>query len=324
MSLKFDPDFLEATASYGPDLTSATLNKPAIHDVETRRAVIEKMITTAQNNLPTPLDVEETVYYVKAADGYDIPIYAFLKRGRSSATVTSALLHCHGGGMISGSVAMCRKEIANQVSRLGVPMYSVDYRLAPEHRHPTLVEDCYAGLVWLYNNAEKLAINTERIGVLGESAGGGIAAGVALMARDKNLQPPLAKQILIYPMLDDRNNQADPVLEQFAGWKNEDNITAWTALLGSMAGNPQADLSYYAAPARVKSVRGLPPTYIDVGELDIFRGEDIKYAMRIAQENINTEFHLYPGVPHGFELWSLNASVTKRALENRARAILSF
>jgi acetyl esterase/lipase len=98
----------------------------------------------------------------------------------------------------------------------------------------------------------------------------------------------------------------------------------WTALLEDKAGDPDADVSYYAVLARVPSVRGLPPTYIDVGNLDIFRNEDAKYAMRIAQENISTEFHLYPGVPHGFELWSPTASVTKRALENRARAILGF
>ena len=202
---------------------------------------------------------------------------------------------------------------------------SVEYRLAPEHPGTTLVDDCYAGLVWLSQNAQKFNIDPTRIAVMGESAGGGIAAGVALMARDKNLQPPLAKQILIYPMLDDRNLIPNEALEALPlVWTNADNITGWTALLGDKAGKPDADVSPYCAPSRVKSVVGLPPTYIDVGGLDLFRDEDLLYAQRLAAENINTEFHLYPGLPHGFELFATSIDASKRANENRQKAILGF
>jgi acetyl esterase/lipase len=155
MSPTFDPEYLEAVASFGPDVACA-LNEPAKHDIETRIAAFVKLITALETNLPTPLDMEETVHHVKAADGHDIPVDAFLKRGRSSPTTsTAALLHCHGGGMTTGSVTEHRKELANHVSRLGVPMFSVDYRLAPGHRDTGLVEDCYTGLVWLYYNADK-------------------------------------------------------------------------------------------------------------------------------------------------------------------------
>jgi acetyl esterase/lipase len=186
------------------------------------------------------------------------------------------------------------------------------------------VEDCYAGLTWLHANAQKFNVDPTRIAVKGESAGGGLAAGVALMARDKNLSPPLAKQILIYPMLDDRTKE-DAALVPFASWSYVDNVTGWTALLGAnKAGKAEADVPIYCAPARAKSLKGLPSTYIDVGTLDIFRDEDIEYAQRLAKENIDVEFHLYPGLPHAFELTGAKTNATKRALENRMRAMMSF
>ena len=144
------------------------------------------------------------------------------------------------------------------------------------------------------------------------------------MARDQNLQPPLAKQILIFPMLDDRNMTEDEEMASFAFFKTQDNVTAWTAVLGPQAGKPDADISPYVAPARVKVLAGLPPTYIDVGTLDIFRNEDMAVASRLLAENITTEFHLYPGLPHAFDLIAPNISLSKRAHQNRVAAILGF
>ena len=322
MAPQFNPEFLKAFEPLLPMMAAAP--KPAVHDVNARRVGMEATIPAFLGQLPDTPDVEENIYHVDAADGYKIPVYGFTKKGAAS-TPGPAILHCHGGGMILGSVEVFKKAIAAQVSQTSVPVYSVEYRLAPEHPGTTLVDDCYAGLAWLHQNAQKFNIDTARVAVMGESAGGGIAAGVALMARDKDLQPPLAKQILIYPMLDDRNIIPNPALEALPIiWKNEDNITGWTALLGDKAGKPDADVSPYCAPARVKSVAGLPPTYIDVGTLDIFRDEDIVYAQRLAAENIDTEFHLYPGLPHGFELVALHTEVSKRANENRYKAILGF
>ncbi len=325
MALKYDPEFLQAFAPLIPQLAGET--RPAVHDVATRRANSGRFQFFI-DKLPDAPDVETTIHHVEAADGHQIPVYSFIKKTSTdshSQNPGPAILHCHGGGMILGSVERFQKGLRLEVDQISVPVFSVEYRLAPEYKDTTLVDDCYAALVWLSSNAVRFNIDPARIAVMGESAGGGIAAGVALMARDKNLQPPLAKQILIYPMLDDRNLVANEALEPLAFWKNDDNITGWTALLGDKAGKPDSDeVSIYAAPARAKSLAGLPPTYIDVGGLDIFRDEDLAYAARLAAENISTEFHLYPDVPHAFDLIAPEASVTKRASANRFAAMTSF
>jgi acetyl esterase/lipase len=146
----------------------------------------------------------------------------------------------------------------------------VEYRLAPEHRYPTPVEDCYSGLQWLAGHADELDVDPERIAVMGDSAGGGLAAAVALMSRDRG-GPTLAHQILIYPMLDDRNTSPDPEIVPFAVWSYDDNITGWGALLGEAVGG--ASVSPYAAPARAIDLSGLPSCYLKVGQLDIFRDD---------------------------------------------------
>ena len=155
----------------------------------------------------------------------------------------------------------------------------VDYRVAPEHPHPTPVEDCYAALVWLADRAPTLGVDARRLAVIDDSAGGGLAAGICLMARGRG-GPAVAQQLLIYPMLDDRAVTPGPQLLPFLTWTYEDNLTGWGALLGDSAGGD--DVSPYAAPARASDLTGLPDTYIDVGDLDIFRDEDITFARRLS------------------------------------------
>jgi acetyl esterase/lipase len=224
--------------------------------------------------------------------------------------------------MIMGSVELFQNPIAGLVSMSGVPFAAVEYRLAPEHPHPTLVEDCYTGLTWLRDNAKELSVDPSRIGIMGESAGGGIAAGVTLMARDRTFTPPLAKSILIYPMMDDRNTILDEKLAPFVFWSYDDNSTGWAALLGKDVGGK--NVSPYAAPARATDLSGLPPTYIEVGQLDIFMYEDMEYACRIAWAGGVVEFHLHPGCPHGFENFAPQVDVSKRAIQDRVRAIKSI
>lgn len=156
---------------------------------------------------------------------------------------------------------------------------------------------------------------------MGDSAGGGLAAGVALLARDRG-GPALARQILIYPMLDDRTTTPDPALTPFAFWTYDDNITGWGALLGDAAGG--AEVSPYAAPARVADVVGLPTTYIEVGELDIFRDEDIEYARRLGAAGISTELHVHTGAPHGFDGFAPSTDVVRRAVADRHRVLSTF
>lgn len=320
MSYAYDPEFVQALESQLPGLTEWP-ESPEAHDIKTRRECVTAMFGPLRAYIETYPDIVVGKFSVKSNDGAKIEVVHLHKQGVETGLPSPAILHAHGGGMISGTASDFSKLLEKYVHHTGIQIFSVDYRLAPEHQHPTLVEDCYAALKHISNNAQALNVDPARLAVLGESAGGGIAAGLALMARDRGLAPPLVKQILIYPMLDDRNLEPIKDLESFAVWKSIDNLTGWTALLGKGNIGKSCDVSAYAAPARVSSVLGLPPTYIDVGELDIFRDEDMEYALRLSKACVPTEFHLYPGVPHGFELLAPSISVVKRAMENRLKAI---
>ena len=224
--------------------------------------------------------------------------------------------------MVMLSVDTMKVVVAELVSKTGVPVASVEYRLAPEHPHPTLVEDCYTGLTWFQTNAKELNVDSTRIAIMGESAGGGLAAAITLMARDRKFTPPLAKQILIYPMLDDRTTVPDTNIQPFAIYTYEENHANWKALLGDAAGTD--DVSPYAAPARAKDLSNLPPAFIDVGQLDIFLYEDMEYANRLSQAGTDVEFHLRQGCPHGFDGLASTSAVSKRAVEDKLIAMTSF
>jgi len=177
---------------------------------------------------------------------------------------------------------------------------SVDYRLSPEWRFPAAIEDCYAGLAWTIAHAGELGIDPARIGVMGESAGGGIAAALALMARDRG-EYGLAFQHLTYPMIDDRTcvRPPHPVTGEFV-WPAHNNHFGWSAYLGREPGGD--DVPAYAAAARAADLTGLPPAYVMVGGLDLFLEENIDYARRLMAAGVATELHVYPGAFHGFDL----------------------
>ncbi|KAK4936738.1 hypothetical protein LTR10_022462 [Elasticomyces elasticus] len=321
MPLEFDPEYKQASEALLSQFAGAP--PPKVHDVHARRTGSDVVFAAIAAATPDPdsslgqVDVSEHKHALD--DGTEISVHRFVKRD-SGPSNPPAILHCHGGGMIMGSVPLNRKFLENQVLATGVQVFSVEYRLAPEYPDPIPVEDCYASLVWLSQHAHEYGVDNTRIAVMGESAGGGLAAGVALLARDRHFSPPVARQILIYPMLDDRNTKVNVNLAPWAFWSYEDNITGWTALLGDKAG-AETGVRPYAAAARAGSVAGLPPTYIDTGELDIFRDEDIAYAARLAAADISLEFHLYPGVPHAFDILAPEIGVTKQAVYNRHRAI---
>ncbi|HZQ32089.1 MAG TPA: alpha/beta hydrolase fold domain-containing protein, partial [Mycobacterium sp.] len=167
-------------------------------------------------------------------------------------------------------------------------------------------------------HADELGVDTARVAVMGDSAGGGLAAGVCLLNRDRG-GPPIAQQLLIYPMLDDRTPPADPAIAPFLTWTHDDNLTGWGALLGDGTGT--ANVDPYAAPARATDLSDLPPTYMDVGDLDLFRNEDISYATRLVDAGVPTELHLYPGCPHAFEGLAPTADVSQRVLADRVRRL---
>ncbi len=294
------------------------VQRPSVGDWKTRRQNVEALFAETHGLQPLPSDVSTGDYSARSFDGTEVKVRWFRK---SSAQPGSAALYVHGGGMIGGSIDLYDALIKRLVSMSGVPFFAVDYRLAPEHPHPTPVEDCYAGLRWLSERAEELGVDPLRIAVMGDSAGGGLAAATTLVARDRG-GPALAKQILIYPMLDDRNTKPEPGLLPFATWTWEDNITGWGALLGENAGRD--GVHHHAAPARAADLSNLPPAYIEVGQLDIFCDEDIAYARRLLQAQVPTELHVIPGVPHGFELFVPDADVSRRSTAERLRVLRSI
>lgn len=231
-----------------------------------------------------------------------------------------AILHIHGGGYVKGSPDQVLARLRHQASTLDCVIASVDYALAPENPFPAAIEDCYASLCWLHKNADAYAIDRGRIGVAGESAGGGLAASLALMARDRG-GPRLAFQNLLYPMLDDRTGLPGRPENPFAGefvWPRDSNDFGWNSLLGHTRGSSQ--VSPYAAAARAESLTGLPPAYIAVGALDLLVDEDAEYAMRLCRAGVPVEFVVYQGAVHGFNQ-APGAAVADRATEDRMKAL---
>ena len=319
MPYKFDP---EVEVALAPRMAAkAQMGPVAPHDVDTRRKLYGAVFGMLNEQTPNPGDVSQKIFHTKTPDGHNLEMTWFTKNGAKPSG--SAVIHIHGGGMILASVPQYTFILNKLVSATSVPFLAVEYRYAPEHPAPTLVEDCYVALTWLRDNASSLGVDPNRIGIYGDSGGGGIAAGLALLARDHAFSPPIAKQILIYPMLDDRNTVPDPAMLPFIGWSYDDNLTGWAALVGKdIVGTEK--VSEYAAAARAKDVSRLPPTYIDVGELDIFRDEDVEYARRMMASGVSVELHVHPGVPHAWEFFAPDADVSKRAIADRIRAIMSF
>ncbi|KAK4950210.1 hypothetical protein LTR10_011189 [Elasticomyces elasticus] len=320
--LAFDREFAAAVAAMG-EAGGALPQLPA-GDVDGRRKAFEEYFMSKVSMIPDMPSVTQKEHKVQALDGATIVLTEF-RSSSAASTNAPAMYYVHGGGMILGSVSGFAGMIKMRAETAGVPIFAIEYRLAPEHPHPTPVNDSYAGLAWLSAHASEVGVDKTRIMIMGESAGGGIAAGVSLMARDKKLDPPLAYQMLIYPMLDDRNLEPIPSVEPFAMWKCDDNKTGWGALLGKAAGSDkELDDHQYAAPARAKDLSGLPPTYIDVGGLDLFVLEDTKWAARLVDAGVHVEFHLYPGLPHAFEMTGAATSIVKGAMANRQRITDEF
>ncbi|MFF1676524.1 alpha/beta hydrolase [Streptomyces sp. NPDC058256] len=232
-------------------------------------------------------------------------------------TPLPAVYYIHGGGMVVGDNRMGVPEALDWAEELGLVVVSVEYRLAPENPHPAPVEDCYAGLVWTAKNAGELGIDADRIIVAGGSAGGGLTAALALLARDRG-GPELIGQMLMCPMLDDRNDSLSG--HQMAGlgvWDRTANELGWRALLGEASGGP--DVSPYAAPARATDLSGLPPAFIDVGSAETFRDEDVAYATRLWQAGGRAELHVWPGGFHGFEGLAPQVPLSQESRATRLR-----
>ena len=250
---------------------------------------------------PMPIDPSGMVVEDRTIPGPDGAPHIAVRiyRPESGEGPFGCIYHIHGGGYVAGAAKEMEFAIRPLAGALGCVIVSVDYRLAPEAVFPAAIEDCYAGLAWTFAHADALGIDTNRIGVMGESAGGGLAAALALMARDRG-EYALKFQCLTYPMLDDRTctRQAHPTAGQFV-WTGASNRFGWTSLLGCEPGGE--GVSPYASAARAEDLAGLPPTCILTGTLDLFVDEDIDYARRLIAAGVPTELHVYPGAFHGFD-----------------------
>ncbi len=267
--------------------------------------------------IPNYGDVSRETFNCFSLDGTSIELRWYKKQLEQSQ---AAVVYVHGGGMILGDLDNYDNFVAGYVSNTGVPFLAVQYRLAPEVKGDTPVQDVFAALIWLRENSENLGIHFDRIAIMGDSAGGGIAAGTAILARDRGIC--LSQQILIYPMLDDRNTKINPLLERFATWSYDSNYTGWWALIGDDIGTDKVPVT--VAPARLQDFTGLPTAYIEVGDLDIFRDEDICYAQRLLAAGISVELHVLKGLPHGFDRFAPEITISKIAMQNRFRIINSL
>lgn len=235
---------------------------------------------------------------------------------------TPALLHIHGGGYVMGRPCLQMTTLKRISQELNCLVVSVDYRLAPETPFPGSLEDNYAALRWLHMSVAELGVDPTRIAVLGESAGGGHAAALAIAARDRG-EFPLCFQVLIYPMLDDRTaSGADSSWSGHFVWSGSSNRFGWGALLGCEPGGETAPRG--AVPARVEDLSRLPPAWIGVGELDLFYEEDVTYAGRLEQAGVQAELYTQAGAYHGFDLLAgkapLAIAFTRSWIDALARA----
>jgi acetyl esterase/lipase len=212
-----------------------------------------------------------------------------------------AILWIHGGGFVMGSPAQDDALATMFACELGATVIAPSYRLGPEHPFPAAMDDLYATLTWLHANAQTLRVRADRIVVAGASAGGGLAAGLTLLARDRK-QIPVAFQLLVYPMLDDRTVHRTLDGRNHRLWTAKSNRFGWTSYLGREPGG--ADVPAYASPARAESLAGLPPTWVGVGSFDLFHDEDVAYAKRLAAAGVPVELEVVPGAFHAFDALS--------------------
>ena len=278
----------------------------AIPDIVQRRAVLTQMLSATP--VPPNPNVEISNHVAPGPAGA-IAVRVYTPKNVSKPA--PGLVYIHGGGMIMGGLDGEDGTCQMMADRLGAVIASVDYRKAPENPYPAAPEDCYAASSWVFDNAEMLQIQSDNIGIYGQSAGGGLTIAVAMMARDRGGMK-FAYMAPIYPMIDDRNvSESSNMVTDVGIWDRAGSIEAWAWYLG---GN-EAD--QYAAPTRATDLSGLPPAFIDVGELDMFRDEDIDFVKRLSEAGVPVEFHLWPGAYHASEAFAPEAALSARIWDTR-------
>jgi acetyl esterase/lipase len=271
-------------------------------DLDIADVVAARLLGDADDGAPAALSYEGVEVSHVAAPGLggapDVPIRLLRPAGESGPL--PILIAMHGGGFVLGRAQDFDYFCLEVVRELGIAVANVEYRLAPETPFPGPLDDCFAALVYVQSHGEELGIDPERIAVGGSSAGGGLAAGTALRARDEG-GPPIAFQFLLSPALDDRPRHTATAAHMLTPMLNErTGVLVWQYYLGpGYTGPDDPSVSSYAAPARAEDLAGLPPTYIAAMELDPVRDENIQYALRLLQAGVSVELHSHPGTFHG-------------------------
>lgn len=302
-----------------PELKVVVEQLPSLdlRDIPAARAASAQM--HAQKHVEkTNVNVTHSDHMAPGRDGNpDVMVRVF--KPAHASDLLPCLYWIQGGGYCLTAPDLDDQFCEEIVDRHHCAVVSVDWRRAPEHPFPAPAEDCYAGLAWTVGRAADLGIDPARVVIGGQSSGGGSAAGLALLVRDR-LEFSVAYQLLIYPMLDDTNSTPFSFLVTDSNlWNRTKNQIGWRSYLGDAYGTP--DVSPYAAPARMKDLSGLPPASVLTGELDLFVDEDIQYAQRLMQSGVPTELHVYPAAHHGFDRMAPGAAVTQRFIADRDAAL---
>jgi acetyl esterase/lipase len=286
----------------------------AISDIVQRREVVAGLQAAVAAVVPPNDRVTREDRRIPGPDGAPdtrVRIY----RPKDVQGTLPGIFYIHGGGMVLGSIEGEDAAAALLCERVGAVVVSCAYRLAPENPYPAQVDDCYAGVTWMARHADELDFDINRLAIYGASAGGALCIAMAMMARDRGF-PAVSYMMPIFPMLDDRNVTASShEITDVGIWDRSGNIQAWAWYLGGK----EADA--YAAGARATDLSGLPPAYIGVGELDLFRDEDIEFATRLMQAGVPTELHVYPGHYHASEVFAPDAELSQRLWKGRVDAL---
>ncbi|MFD3488869.1 alpha/beta hydrolase [Streptomyces sp. NPDC058665] len=311
----FDPELGAALAALG-NLPRERLTSGNLAAHRRRDAASRPLPTAAELRANGRFAVEELS--VPGAEGSPDVTLVYARPADATGPLP-VLYYLHGGGLTMGNAWSVLPRILRDWSApLGLAVVSVEYRLAPETRYPGPLEDCHAGLVWTTDHADELGIDVERVIVGGKSAGGGLAAALTLLHRDRGDGRMPIGQLLLCPMLDDRLDTPSALqMEGIGLWDRSSTAVGWQAYLGDLYGGP--DLPPYAAPARATDLSGLPPTYIDVGSAETFRDENITYAHAIWRAGGDAELHVWPGAFHGFDSFVPTATLTREARRTRSQ-----
>jgi acetyl esterase/lipase len=272
---------------------------PAIAAFPAFALSVEALADIRGASFPMEVELSDTVERTDHVVPGDPDVTVRVHRPVGASSPRPCVYSIHGGGYVIGSYEMDDPIMDRWCNALRIVGVSVEYRLAPDTPYPGPITDCYRGLKWTFEHAGELGIDPGCIGIRGVSAGGGLAAALALVARDQG-EVSVAFQLLDCPMLDDRQITPSSRLEGLAVWSRESNEFGWRAYLGDRYGTD--DVSPHAAPARETNLAGLPPAFVSVGTVDGFRDEDVDYATRLNQAGVPTELHVYPGACHGYQI----------------------